>query len=193
MRTAPIVLTVVAALLPAAASPFLVDSAQAQQPCSDPVHRQFDFSIGDWDVEQVFIMPGESVIRLPARSTVTRELKGCALLERWRREVRYFWENMARPDSLHAISIRAWDDVDHVWRIHWMDTRAPRRWLTGGSAGVFEDGVGTFLSPPNAAGWSSNRIRFYDIRPDAVEWDLAFRRAPDEPWLVVWKMHFRRR
>jgi hypothetical protein len=166
---------------------------QERGPCDDPVHRQFDFWIGDWDVSQEFPQPDGSIVRLDARSTVSREMEGCALLERWRGEVQYFWEGMSSPDSLQALSVRAWDAQDGVWRIHWMDTRSPRRWVTGGNSGTFEDGVGTFHGPPNAEGWSSSRIRFHDIRPDSVEWDLASRQDPDAPWMVLWRMHFRRR
>jgi hypothetical protein len=65
---------------------------QERGPCDDPVHRQFDFWIGDWDVSQEFPQPDGSIVRLDARSTVSREMEGCALLERWRGEVQYFWE-----------------------------------------------------------------------------------------------------
>jgi hypothetical protein len=168
-------------------------AAEASEPCGDPAQRQFDFWVGDWDVRQEFPQPDGTVIRLPARSTVTREVQGCALLERWRGRVQYFWEGMTAPDSLYAISVRAWDEVDGVWRIHWLDTRAPRRWVDGGSTGGFENGVGVFLSPPNEQGFSNNRIRFFDIGQDTVEWELATRASADASWFVIWRMHFERR
>jgi hypothetical protein len=153
-------------------------------------HRQFDFWIGEWEIEQEFPQPDGTVIRLPARATVTRELDGCALLERWRGRVQFFWEGMTMPDSLLGLSMRAFDDVDGVWRIHWMDTRGPRRWTDGGFSGGFANGVGTFLSAPGSDG-VRRRIRFYDIDAAALSWDLAVT-TPAGDWLVLWRMRFRR-
>jgi hypothetical protein len=58
----------------------LTGAASAQQtgapPCSEPVFRQFDFWLGEWEVfNQKGVKAGEN--------RITREEYGCLLLEKW--------------------------------------------------------------------------------------------------------------
>lgn len=84
----------------------LVAGARARAfPCAaDPRHRAFDFWIGDWDV----MMNGTRV----GTNTITRELEGCALYERWK----------AHPASgSYGHSVNRFDPASGRWRQLWID------------------------------------------------------------------------
>lgn len=73
-------LAVMATLIPVLSSaPPLLAQEQAEQapPCSFPEHRQFDFWIGEWDVENT--ADGQVV----GENTIRQIMNGCALEENW--------------------------------------------------------------------------------------------------------------
>ncbi len=84
----------------------VVARARAQvYPCdTDPRFRAFDFWIGDWDVMANGVRVGTN--------TISRELEGCALYERWR----------ANPASgSYGHSVNRFDPASGKWRQLWID------------------------------------------------------------------------
>ncbi len=84
----------------------LVARAYARNyPCdADPRFRAFDFWIGTWDVMANGVRVGTN--------TITRELEGCALYERWR----------AHPASgSYGHSVNRFDPGSGKWRQQWID------------------------------------------------------------------------
>ena len=179
------------ALAAALALPGTLAGQAAPGACEAPGARDFDFWIGEWAVAQEILSETGAWETYAARSTVTPALDGCALVERWRGTVRFFWEGMRDPEAIEGLSVRA-PDGDGAWRIHWMDSRSPRfgePWVGG-----FEAGVGTFLRPYRAPGGGEglNRIRFFDVRERTVEWELAVSPDGGATWTPLWRMHFER-
>ena len=159
-------------------------------PCHDDAAREFDFWLGDWRVVQEIRTAEGGWESYPARSTVSRGLDGCALLERWRGTVRFFWEGMTEPEPMDGLSVRA-RGPDGAWRIHWMDTRNPS--FGEPFVGGFRDGVGTFVRTTTNPDGSTAvaRIRFFDINQASVEWELSIA-GEGEAWTPIWRMHFAR-
>ena len=160
-------------------------------PCDSPQARAFDFWIGDWTIDQQFRDRDGSWIRLPAKTSVSSILVGCAILERWEGEVQFFWEDMEAPELLQALSVRAYDPTSASWRIHWMDTRSPRfgEPYVGGFHGSRGEFRRTTSSPD---GERVSRIVFTRITEDSLHWELTVSSDEGETWLPLWIMKMRR-
>lgn len=170
----------------------LLPGAAQGGPCSTPEAHAFDFWIGDWDVAQRFPQPDGRTIELQARTSVTAALDGCALVERWRGEVLFFWEGMAKPEPMSGFSVRAWDPQSRAWHIHWMDSRTPR--FGDPYVGTFADGRGEFFREwDTPQGRRAGRITFSGISPDSVDWALAISSDGRQTWRTIWTMAMRRR
>jgi hypothetical protein len=157
--------------------------------CASAEAREFDFWIGDWKIDQRILRADGSWLSLPARTSVSSVLEGCALLERWQGEVQFDWEQMQRPEAMRGLSLRSYDPKQGQWQIHWMDTRHP---LFGAPfVGGFRDGRGEFLRAPASAGDPQTRIVFSDVRAGSVHWELAISRD-GQKWTTVWTMDMRR-
>lgn len=184
LRTAAALLLATVAL---AGSPAAADAG----PCTSPEARGFDFWIGDWTIEQKIRLRDGSWLTLPARTSVSRALDGCALVERWEGEVQFFWEGMVEPERIAGLSVRAYDPAAGEWRIHWMDTRSPR--FGPPYSGGFRDGRGEFTREVQTADGSRlTRITFSGIRDDSVHWELAVSNDGGGTWSVLWTMAMRR-
>jgi hypothetical protein len=57
-------------------SPVALTAQDQQSPCTDPEYRQFDFWLGEWEVQN----PDGNVV---GKNTVTSRLSGCLLTEEW--------------------------------------------------------------------------------------------------------------
>lgn len=51
--------------------------AQAASPCAEGPYRDFDFWVGEWDVR-------DPTGKVTGVNTITREMDGCLIVERWR-------------------------------------------------------------------------------------------------------------
>jgi hypothetical protein len=160
-------------------------------PCTAADYRQFDFWIGDWDITQSILQGDGSRLELPAHTSVSSTLDGCALIEHWQGEVRFFWENMPKVEPMTGLSVRAYDPKAGKWFIHWMDSRSTS--FGPPYAGGFSGGRGEFFREwETPDGTRVGRITFSDIRPDSVDWELAVSSDGRRTWTVLWTMAMRR-
>jgi len=162
------------------------------KPCPGSGARAFDFWIGEWDITQKILRQDGSWLELPARTSVTASLDGCALIERWSGEVLFFWEGMERPETMKGLSVRAHDPESNAWNIHWMDTRSPR--FGSPYVGTFAAGRGEFFREwETPQGPRVGRITFSEIRKNTVNWALAISTDERRTWQTMWTMAMRRR
>jgi hypothetical protein len=101
----PAALIVLASLLQGDARP---------SPCTAPEYRQFDFWIGEWEVRT----PDGTIA---GTNSISRELDGCVLHERW---------NGAR--GMKGESFNTWDAARRGWHQTWVDTAGTLLLLDGG-------------------------------------------------------------
>lgn len=159
--------------------------------CDSPEAREFDFWIGDWAIDQQLRGRDGSWIRLPAKTSVSSILQGCAILERWEGEVQFFWEDMEAPEPLEALSVRAYDPTSASWRIHWMDTRSPR--FGEPYVGGFDGSRGEFRRTTSSPdGERASRIVFTRLTKDSLHWELAVSSDEGKTWRPLWIMKMRR-
>lgn len=62
--------------------------AQSPLDCGGPQARAFDFWIGEWDIRQRILKEDGAYLELPAKTSVSIALDGCALIEHWEGEVK---------------------------------------------------------------------------------------------------------
>lgn len=154
--------------------------------------RDFDFWIGDWQIDQRIRDAHGGWLEFAAETSVAPALGGKALIEHWRGRVQFFWEGMESPAEMVGLSVRAFDEQSEEWKIYWMDSRHP---VFGEPySGTFRAGEGTFVRS-----WLSEdgqprqgRIRFRNIQADSVHWDLAVSTEGAQDWSVLWIMEMRR-
>lgn len=174
-------------ILPATAQP-KDDQAPA---CPAPEARQFDFWIGEWDVQNWHRNP-----QTPndatwydtgvATNRVYAILDGCAIVEHWMGRLSY--------GTTHGFSVRAYDPEQDQWVLvlYWPNA-------TGGTfgtlEGIFQHGRGEFYSDyTDAQGQQvENRYSFSDITPEAFRWDAATSTDSRVTWKPGWIMEFSRR
>jgi hypothetical protein len=166
-------------------------SAQSLVRCGDAPARAFDFWVGKWNIRQQILREDGTYLELPAKTSVSVALDGCALVEHWEGEVQFFWEGMERPELMKAISVRAYDPRTKKWYIHWLDTR--RRYFDTPYVGDFADSRGEFYrewSTPQGA--RVGRITFSNASPDSVSWSLAVSSDGRRSWTTMWMMEMAR-
>lgn len=83
--------------------------------CPAPEHRQFDFWVGEWNVET------EAGGRFAGTNRIERILDGCALQENWVGSL-----------GMRGTSINQYFEGDRRWHQLWVDTQGTRLELAGG-------------------------------------------------------------
>lgn len=166
-------------------------SAQQREACTGTGAGEFEFWIGNWDIQQRILQRDGSWLELPARTSVSKALDGCALIEHWQGEVLFFWQGMQKAEPMKGLSIRSRDPKSGNWQIFWMDTRAP---LFGNPyIGQFTDGRGEFFREWGAPdGPRKGRITFTDITENTVRWELAVSTDSGRTFNSIWTMTMRR-
>ncbi len=101
----------------------LAGAATAQQqpgppPCTTPEYRQFDFWLGDWNVESA-ASPGRV-----SRNRITRTNGGCTLHEQY-----------TAPSGYEGSSLNFYDGARKVWHQTWIDNQGGPLYLEGGLQG----------------------------------------------------------
>lgn len=160
-------------------------AAPTAGPCADSGHRQFDFWLGDWVVENRQRNPAtpEDPTLHPtgtAAASVHSILDGCAIVEHW--------EGYLVPDRhVLGFSLRTFDPETGRWRVllNWPGAAAPSFFEIEGS---FDRDVASFVFPRPAGGFA--RYRFLDTSTDRPRWEGAAAEGADGPWSPFWVMKF---
>jgi hypothetical protein len=100
------------------ADPRFVAIVEPHRPCSTPEFRQFDFWLGDWDVETV-AAPGTV-----SRNQITRAYDGCTVREEY-----------TTPYGYAGTSLNFYDATRKVWHQTWIDNQGGGLFLEGGLRG----------------------------------------------------------
>ncbi len=162
--------------------------------CDGPSARQFDFWIGEWDVENQQAnpaAPGDSTLY----RTGTAEVRvypvadGCALVEHW--EGNLSW------GRVQGFSVRSYDPRTGNWMLllNWPapGSGQPARFST--LEGVFRHGRGEFFNSFIGADGNpaTSRFTFSDISADSYRWDAASSADAGLTWKTTWIMEGKRR
>ena len=144
----------------------------AKAPCSDPAYRQFDFWIGDWNVTAGGQQAGTN--------SITRELAGCALQERWE-----------GAGGSRGTSINFYDATSGAWHQNWVDNSGNHLVLKGGYA----DGKMVLSGQNTRLGGKTflDRITWHNQQDGTVRqvWDVS--EDGGETWNTVFDGLYTRR
>ena len=154
-------------------------------PCADSSHRQFDFWLGDWVVDNRQRNPAtpDDPTLHPMGTAAARVhsiLDGCAIVEHW--------EGYLVPDRhVLGFSLRMFDPETGRWRVllNWPVPGAPSFFQIEGS---FDGDTASFVFPRPAGGYA--RYRFLDTTTDRPRWEGAAAESADGPWSPFWVMRF---
>ncbi len=175
-RTIPVALVVVLF----AAYSGVVDARQ--QPEMD---RQFDFWIGEWDVNLRVQQPDTTwKDEHQAVARIYSLLEGKAILELW----------SEGKDGINGYSLRYFNHDKGAWDL-WLNWAGRNRSGTNGLQGGFRHGRGEFFSEQKTQEGATriSRYTFSDITPNSLRWDDGVSMDGGRTWASNWIMEFSRR
>ncbi len=154
--------------------------AAAQSPCSSEEAGQLDFWVGTWDLTwpggQGGTPEGEAG---RGTNTITRELGGCVVHERFASETGFEGESvsMFTPKG---------------WRQTWVDNQGGYLLFTGGEAdGAMELRTAPFTNPQGRE--MVSRMTWRNVTADALDWHWQRSADGGATWADVWVIRYTRR
>jgi hypothetical protein len=156
--------------------------AMAQKtPCtSDPVYRQFDFWIGEWDV---YAKNGKKA----GDSKIELILDSCIILENWKSA------NVSQGVYYAGKSFNTYNSTTRQWQQTWVDN-------VGGTTefleGHFENDKMTFLTKPfhvNKDTTAIRRLTFYNLGVDKVRQFGEISKDNGATWNTEYDLEYRRK
>jgi hypothetical protein len=152
------------------------------KPCSSPEARQFDFWLGEWDLNWPAEQTGGEAGEKGTGTNRLGRLFGDCVIE----------ENFATDDGrFEGRSLSVYDEAAGLWRQTWVDSSGGYLVFTGGlnngemelrTAAVERDGE-TVVS----------RMVFTDITDDSLIWHWQGSRDGGETWNELWTISYKRR
>jgi tetratricopeptide (TPR) repeat protein len=135
-------------------------------PCQSPGFHQFDFWIGDWEVQD----PQGNVV---GRNLVTREQDGCLLIEHW----------TASAGGQTGTSFNYYDVQDRLWHQLYIDN--------SGNAEAFPAMAGTLTNAKmvlrtDSAKPSISRWTWYTLAPNKVRQMAEQSTDNQKTWTITW-------
>jgi hypothetical protein len=156
--------------------------------CTAPVHRQFDFWLGDWDVvpnpttQTAPATAAAGSSQKPANNVITLLDGGCVLMESW----------TAPGQTGHSFNI--YDRTRQQWHQTWVDSNGGLHeyWgsLQGGNM-VFTGEV-PLGAASRVAGRRTIRLTFFPLGPDKVR-QFSEALNMDGTWSVNYDLIYTRR
>jgi len=149
---------------------------------SDDPDHQFDFWIGEWEVNLRKRQPDFSwEDSVAARPFIYPILNGKAILELWDSE------------PIKGYSLRCYDPQTEKWKL-WLNWPGKNRSNASMLEGRFRHGRGDFFSSfTNAEGEEvTSHFSFNDISADALRWDDRYSSDGGDTWRDNWRMEWTR-
>ena len=148
-----------------------------QSPCKiNPVYRQFDFWIGEWDV---YGLNGKKA----GDSKIELILDSCIVLENWK----------SANGNYAGKSFNTYNAVTKQWQQIWVDN-------TGGSTeyleGNFADNKMMFRTGPFPFSKDTvaiRRLTFYNLSPDKARQHGEISKDNGKNWVTEYDLEYRRR
>jgi hypothetical protein len=168
-------------LLPIIMVAAFLHAAAQKTPCTtDPVYRQFDFWIGEWDV---YAKNGKKA----GDSKIDLILDSCIILENWK--------SASISQGIHYAgkSFNTYNSTTGQWQQTWVDN-------VGGTTefleGNFENGKMIFVTKPYQFSKDTIAIRkltFYNLGPDKVRQHGEISKDKGTTWSTEYDLEYRRK
>ncbi len=150
--------------------PRFIAMMEPLRPCKSPEYRQFDFWLGDWNVESPASPGGKS------RNQITSINDGCAIREVYTTSIGY-----------EGTSLNFYDGTKKVWHQTWIDNQGGALYLEGGLQGKAMV-LSTTTSPQ-----SVNRITWTPLDDGRVRQHWEATADGGKTWTTVFDGYYSRR
>jgi hypothetical protein len=152
------------------------DDSKQPPPCSSVESRQFDFWVGEWNLNWKAADGKEK----SGTNKITKPYDGCVIRE----------EFVSSVDGFAGTSLSAYDANAKKWKQTWVD-----------NSGSYLDFVGEFkdgrmvLSRKMQKGGKEflQRMQWYDITAKSFTWNWERSDDNGKSWTVIWKIQYTRR
>lgn len=145
---------------------------QAPGPCNQPQADEFDFWVGQWNLEWGDGKTGTNVIE--------KTLAGCVIMEKF---------DGATSIPLRGMSLSSYNSDLGKWQQTWVDNQ-------GGYldfVGEYEDSRMVLKRDTMIEGKPvKQRMIWYDIEDDSLNWNWERSMDGGETWEVLWEIRYRR-
>jgi len=151
-----------------------------QKPCSDPVYRQFDFWLGEWEA---FGTQGKKA----GDSKISAILDSCIILEEWTSSA------VSNGLRYEGKSFNTYNAVTGQWQQTWVDNVAGS---TEYLMGKFETDKITFETNPFKFSKDTTAIRkltFYNLGKDKVRQLGEITKNNGQAWITEYDLEYRRK
>src|SRR5689334_20168557 len=150
-------------------------------PCTtDPIYRQFDFWIGEWDV---YAKNGKKA----GDSKIDLILDSCIILENWKSA------NISQGVYYAGKSFNAYNSTTKQWQQTWVDN-------VGGTTefleGHFDDNKMIFRTRPfqfNRDTMAIRKLTFHNLGPDKVRQHGEISKDNGVTWTTEYDLEYRRK
>lgn len=148
------------------------DPSTPSPPCSTVEAHQLDFWLGTWNLTWKDGGVGTN--------TVTSDYSGCVIRE----------DFSDAAGSFLGMSVSVYNPGMKLWQQTWVDNYGSYLDFTGG----LQDGGNFRLSRSVATpkGVLSQRMTFYNIESDSLDWDWETSLDEGETWDLKWQIHYER-
>jgi hypothetical protein len=154
--------------------------AWSQLPCSDPVYRQFDFWIGDWEA---YGIKGQKA----GDSRIELILDSCIILENWTST------SVTKGIRYAGKSYNTWNTTTQKWQQYWVDNAGG---ITEYFNGHYEEGK-MILETANlkqADGtYKIMKMTFHNLGPDKVRQHGESSIDGGKTWKTDFDLEYRRK
>ncbi len=142
-------------------------------PCSLEESHQFDFWVGTWDL--TWKDGGVGI------NEVTSEYNGCVIRENF----------IDSTSPFRGMSVSVYNPKQKVWQQTWADNGGSYLDFVGGFE---EEGTMRLSREAVVKGKTmQQRMTFYNIEPDSLDWDWELSADGGETWRLSWRIHYTRR
>jgi hypothetical protein len=148
----------------------------ANLPCQNDGMDQFDFWVGEWQVLDT------KTGKLTAYDRISKELKGCILMQRWT-QLNDDFRSTGAPHRLRGMSVTGWDGSQ--WIQTWVDNMGGTIVLKGS----VKDNKAVLQTYETSYGW---HYRYHiDANPDGTVhyYGYSAREGTNE-WVLEWDLTY---
>ncbi len=152
------------------------DTTKNKIPCTMPEAKQFDFWVGEWDLE----WDGANNTKVKGFNTIQKILGGCVIQE-----------NFKDPSAAFlGISVSMYNPRMNKWQQTWVDNQGSYLDFTG----EFKDGKMTLQREFTVKNKKiSQRMIFYNITEKQFDWNWEHSGDDGKTWSLDWKIHYTRK
>ena len=150
--------------------------AQAQPACQSAEHRQFDFWVGEWDLQW---KDAEGNMQ-KGHNSIKSIMNGCVIEENF---------DGGESMPLRGLSVSVYNPRKKLWLQTWVDNNGSYLDFEGG---MQDDRMVLSRRVETKKGVIMQRMIFYDIEKNSLSWDWETSQDEGKTWKLAWRIQYTR-